>query len=170
MSNDKRERKRMADRAYYAKNRATLIAKSSEYYYKNRAVLAAKNAEYRRANKLEKARRDAEYYRLNKDAIKSRKAVYYASEHGKEMMRLSSERQRARAKKEEAKARELLNARVKAGLLSRPSACSTCGVTGKRIVGHHHRGYTQQYVYDVVWLCDRCHHAEHRRLRSCRAS
>lgn len=56
------------------------------------------------------------------------------------------------------RARAALRYAVRTGRLVRPSACSSCGVEGKRIHGHHHNGYSPEHALDVVWLCSRCHH------------
>lgn len=51
---------------------------------------------------------------------------------------------------------------VKAGEVVRPDRCPRCGKKS-RIEGHHHKGYEGAAKLDVVWLCSRCHKAEHRR-------
>jgi ribosomal protein S27AE len=47
---------------------------------------------------------------------------------------------------------------LKAGHLIRPNACSKCGTLGIPIA--HHGDYDQPLL--VIWLCDKCHSAEHR--------
>jgi hypothetical protein len=63
--------------------------------------------------------------------------------------------------------REQINAMLRqavwSGKIKKPCSCSKCGVTGKRICGHHHNGYSKKYALDVVWLCDRCNSEEHQR-------
>lgn len=57
-----------------------------------------------------------------------------------------------------ARVRTAVAAAIRDGELVRPSACSSCGASGCRIVGHH-PDYAKPF--DVVWLCDRCHHRAH---------
>jgi hypothetical protein len=57
-------------------------------------------------------------------------------------------------------ARFRLRDAVKSGTVAKPSACMLCGANGGRIDGHHH-DYSRPF--DVVWLCTRCHGAQHRR-------
>ena len=63
--------------------------------------------------------------------------------------------------------REQVNAKLRysvwSGRIKKPENCSKCGVTGKRICGHHHNGYSKKHDLDVVWLCDSCHADAHRR-------
>jgi len=55
-------------------------------------------------------------------------------------------------------ARHKLNYAVKTGKITKPKACSICGVSGVRIEGHHYKGYN--YPYNVIWLCTPCHNKE----------
>jgi hypothetical protein len=45
---------------------------------------------------------------------------------------------------------------ISAGVIIKPDTCSVCGNTG-RIEGHHWRGYSEENVLDVQWLCVPCH-------------
>jgi late competence protein required for DNA uptake (superfamily II DNA/RNA helicase) len=51
------------------------------------------------------------------------------------------------------KARALLAAAVRRGIIRRPAYCQRCGAT------HHMEGHHMDYArpYDVLWLCRRCH-------------
>lgn len=51
------------------------------------------------------------------------------------------------------KARRLLNAAVRAGVIVRPEKCSRCG-RPRQVTGHHH-DYSQPL--SVEWLCYECH-------------
>lgn len=52
---------------------------------------------------------------------------------------------------------------LKSGKLIRPSACSRCQNTERRLHAHHD-DYTKPLK--VVWLCHVCHRAHHRELRT----
>jgi len=62
---------------------------------------------------------------------------------------------------EKARARLLLAEAVRIGHLTRPTTCSLCQ-SEKRIEGHH-PDYDKPL--EVVWLCRKCHLAEHKRLK-----
>lgn len=51
---------------------------------------------------------------------------------------------------------------VRDGRVVKPEACSRCGADG-RIHGHHTDYYKP---FDVMWLCPRCHRAQHRKERT----
>lgn len=50
---------------------------------------------------------------------------------------------------------------VKSKKLIKPKQCSKCGSKNVLIQGHHHKGYDKKHRFDVVWLCEKCHHKEH---------
>lgn len=50
---------------------------------------------------------------------------------------------------------------VERGLLIRPDHCSKCGNCAA-VVAHHHLGYERENWLQVIWLCPKCHVAEHR--------
>lgn len=54
---------------------------------------------------------------------------------------------------------------VKSGKLVRPNSCEKCGVDSADLDGHHHKGYDEKHILDVVWLCGKCHHAADRAKR-----
>lgn len=64
---------------------------------------------------------------------------------------------------EKLKARQAVRYAVLTGRLAKPEACQVCGQK-TRLAGHHHRGYEHQL--DVIWLCEPCHKAEHKRIES----
>ena len=51
---------------------------------------------------------------------------------------------------------------VTSGQLER-TPCAECGASG-RVEGHHHNGYGEAAVLDVVFLCSKHHKAAHRKL------
>ena len=62
-------------------------------------------------------------------------------------------------------ARYLVNKQVKNGHRPNPNDlhCALCGHKGddKRHEYHHHMGYSEMHVYDVLSVCSTCHHGEH---------
>lgn len=56
-------------------------------------------------------------------------------------------------------ARQLVAMAVRAGLLVRPEACERCDAEGR--IQAHHPDYSLPLA--VLWLCARCHRAEHPR-------
>lgn len=59
------------------------------------------------------------------------------------------------------KARNALQQAVRSGKIVRPDACSSCGVTGSAIHGHHE---DYEFPLEVIWLCFKCHNAVHSQL------
>lgn len=60
---------------------------------------------------------------------------------------------------EKRKAHEKVAKALKDGVLIRPNVCSECKLSVYTIA--HHPDYAQPLL--VVWLCDECHSAEHRK-------
>ena len=75
-------------------------------------------------------------------------------------------RKRAETPPEVQYARAKVNREVLAGRLFRPTICAQCGITPKKIVGHHHNGYDSDHMLDVIWLCTPCHLRAHGMVRS----
>jgi len=61
------------------------------------------------------------------------------------------------------KAKKALAKGIAKGVLVRPPTCSKCGMGDRRIDGHHHNGYADEHLLDVVWLCRSCHKLAHTR-------
>ena len=53
---------------------------------------------------------------------------------------------------------------LQAGKLQKPILCGICN-QAKKLQAHHHKGYAKEFWLDVVWLCIKCHNAEHLKLR-----
>ncbi len=53
----------------------------------------------------------------------------------------------------------ILNNAIRDGVVLKPTACSSCGITGVKIHGHH-PDYSQPLA--VIWLCAPCHSRQHR--------
>lgn len=57
---------------------------------------------------------------------------------------------------------------VQSGLLEPPEKCEECGLKPKpskdnrrTLQTHHHNGYEEEHVLDVIWLCPSCHKMAH---------
>lgn len=59
-------------------------------------------------------------------------------------------------------ARYTMGNAIRDGRLTRGTTCEDCGVTGVRINGHH-EDYSKPF--DVVWVCNACHGARHRKWK-----
>jgi hypothetical protein len=57
------------------------------------------------------------------------------------------------------RAHKLLDEAVKNGDLERPDTCERCGLKSSRALHGHHRDYSRPL--EVLWLCAKCHGAEH---------
>lgn len=53
---------------------------------------------------------------------------------------------------------------VKRGIIEKPKACTSCGKAG-RVEAHHWRGYDEKSIFDVLWLCPKCHNAEELKIK-----
>lgn len=49
---------------------------------------------------------------------------------------------------------------LKSGLLIKPRICSNC-FSENNIQAHHHKGYDDKFLTDVIWVCAKCHKHEH---------
>lgn len=113
-----------------------------------------------RKNRADKA----EYYRsydkvrFKEDPrVLARHKRYQATPAGKDAIKRAQEKSRAKYP-EKKKANIQVNNAVRDGRLYKPDSCSMCGRAKCRIDGHH-TDYTKPL--DVVWLCRKCHYAEH---------
>jgi len=63
---------------------------------------------------------------------------------------------------ERRKAREIVHAAVRRGKLTKPTTCEDCSqeVPGQKLHGHH-EDYSKPL--EVIWCCDKCHAARHRK-------
>ena len=74
--------------------------------------------------------------------------------------RMAYDRERRDMFPERAVAWNLLGAAVRRGKVKKPASCPRCGTSDYRIEAHH-PDYNKPL--EVVWLCARCHSAEHGR-------
>lgn len=84
------------------------------------------------------ARRNRELYNKNPEIFK---------ESNKRWTERNPEKRRAHI---------MINVAVKSGKIKRPSICESCKET-KKVEAHHHNGYSEEHILDVVWLCRKCH-------------
>ncbi len=136
-----------------------------KYGKRDKEHQAKYDAEYRLEHKEQKARYDTEYRLDNAEHIAKRMSKY--RDENKESINASV---RKRYKKvggwgrteEDATKKKAaggaMNYAVRQGHLHKPSTCSKCQKSG-RIEGHHN---DYDKPYDVIWLCPKCHNAEHR--------
>lgn len=54
---------------------------------------------------------------------------------------------------------------IEQGRMRKADACERCAGFGP-LAGHHHRGYSKEHRYDVIWLCSSCHWREHQWSRA----
>jgi hypothetical protein len=59
------------------------------------------------------------------------------------------------------KARAVYYHAIRTGKLVRPQSCEKCWSTGKKIHGHHYKGYQKENALEVQWLCPPCHVTAH---------
>ncbi len=52
----------------------------------------------------------------------------------------------------------ILGNAVRRGAVTKPNECQKCGVSGKRIEGHHN---DYSFPLEVEWLCRKCHYMTH---------
>ncbi len=64
---------------------------------------------------------------------------------------------------EKQRAHAALNKAVLKGRIIKPKNCEKCGASGK-LDGHHWHGYDNNHIFDVQWLCRKCHKEEEKLL------
>jgi len=111
------------------------LKKAKDAYYKNRE----KN--------IERSKSNYRKYKLKKGYLTKKYKYSLNYYHFKDKHKTS--------------ARSKLAFAIKSGLLKKPKICEACKKY-KRVEGHH-RDYSKPL--NVIWLCDKCHHLEHRRMR-----
>jgi hypothetical protein len=45
--------------------------------------------------------------------------------------------------------------------LQQCEVCSGPSLCGRQLASHHHKGYDEEHIFDVVWLCEACHIRAH---------
>ena len=86
--------------------------------------------------------------------------VYFKTSKGKQAWARNSlkaykkfpEKWRARAK---------LRYAVKIGEINKPLYCEIVKCASKHVQGHHYKGYGDDHIYDVQWLCPKHHSLSH---------
>jgi|SRR5687768_5327718 len=83
--------------------------------------------------------------------------AYYNRNQEREITRA---RERRRTQAEKCKARTAVRLAIRRGIISKPDACSACGVTPERLDAHH---FDYGQPLNVEWLCGVCHGLRHSR-------
>ena len=125
-----------------------------------KACRVSMTKKYNETHRESRRRGHEEYYRANKEKCLAMIKRWHNSESGKEHHRRSGRRQLIR-NPEKVRARGMLRYNVWLNKIAKPDSCEACGITGVRICGHHHNGYSKEHRYDVRWLCDTCHRQAH---------
>ena len=133
--------------------------KDAEFY----SGLKSKCKECHKKSVRENRAANAEYYKeydknrfQNDPRVRERHKRYQATEAGKQSMR-ASRKKWIEQNPEKRAAHLLLNNRIRDGKILKPTHCEKCGASGT-VHGHHH-DYAKPL--DVIWLCPKCHSAEH---------
>jgi len=156
------EQKNQHRREYYAANREKLLAQKHEYHVTHRNARNKKQREFYKVNS-EYCKAYARAYRIeHREELADKKTEWRRKNilKHREWSRLSQAKNRWKHRRKIC-ARQRLYVAIIKGKVVKPSCCSACGVTGKRIHGHHHRGY--DFPLDVIWLCSKCHGKVHRK-------
>ena len=101
-------------------------------------------------------------YRLSdkgKAANKRNVVKYQHSEKGQKARNKASILSKQRYPDRVAARKAVYNAK-RDGLLICPSICSNC-FEPRKVNAHHHKGYTEEFWLDVIWLCSSCHRDDH---------
>lgn len=115
----------------------------SEYYLnydRNRANRADRNIKSAQRNKLEYS----EDRQFKESVLRSRQQWVEKNPHKR-------------------KAQHAANNALRDGKLERKISCEHCGTDEKKLQKHHW-SYLEEHWLDVIWLCTKCHGAEHKRL------
>jgi formylmethanofuran dehydrogenase subunit E len=153
----------------YHKRRPAKIINGTEYYrcgkcgeyfskdgfYKNKRTILGITSECR------KCHCETSIKSRDKDNARDKNRVFMRK-HRAENIELHRERERQqfRPKDEKYYARKELNAALKRGDITRPSACEECGRDVKLTA--HHGDYSKPL--EVRWLCYECHGKLHRKI------
>jgi len=121
---------------WVSRNIEKIRARDKRYYYKNRVKETADSLD-----RYHKKYKHSSFYR---DKRNEYSRSYYSKKN-----------------KLKHSARTKLMHAVRDGLIVKPINCAIC-YSDKNIEAHH-----SDYLkpFDVLWLCKKCHHLEHRRLR-----
>jgi len=139
------------NKVYYRNNSVKIKKQSIDYrkeHPEETKLMLAKNYE---ANKEERKANQREWYKNNKDKVRE----YNKKDHVKEQARkrvnnwIKNNPHKYKAQKKMASA-------VRNGTLDKPTTCSVCGDSSRRIEGHHW-SYDEENWLNVVWCCKQCH-------------
>jgi hypothetical protein len=145
--------------------KARLAVYRPAYYHANKdRILAQSRSKYRiPSNKAHYAVKHLEYYVKNKRKILARTHKYQKTTKGKALVAIRRAKFYSTV---EGKLRVKARAAVGAAVLSRKLLKLPCRVCGNpKVEAHHWKGYGAKHIYDVVWLCRKCHMLEHKKQK-----
>ena len=96
----------------------------------------------------------SKYHRANREQANGYERERYANEEGYAQKRRDQKEEQNKKNPHKIKARKKLRRQVKIGNIVRPTVCSDCGSTDRKIQAHHN-DYSKPL--DVVWVCSLCH-------------
>lgn len=189
---EKKERKKIVQNKWRAKNREHIKEYEHEYNKKRYANLTdeerkklSEKASKRRKNHLEEHNESTKRWRKrqgnNPEAsiLRRKREKKYRDEHADEIKAyqkeyytdnkegISERKKRTRITNQSNASRAVFDA-IENGELVRPDVCPECGLSDYGIEAHHHKGYAKKYWLDIVWLCKSCHmqaHATENRIK-----
>ena len=145
------------------KDPAKARAREAEYRKKNRLAANERMQRYRDRNREKVNRESLERY--HKDPSYSKKWREENKDKCREYGRSWKERNKEKTatykenNPQKLQARNFIGNGLRDGKINRPDTCSECGK--ECIPDAHHPDYSFQEI--VVWLCRKCHMAEHRK-------
>jgi hypothetical protein len=148
------------NKAWVAANKERNAATDKAYRETHRDQRNAKRQEWRAGCRAEQAEVNNSWREINRESINARR---------QEIRNADPERTRAlrRAEylrfREQRKAHNAVNHAVRDGRLEPVMSfcCVLCGLPAEQY--HHHNGYDDDHLLDVIPVCKRCHGRQHRK-------
>lgn len=140
----------------------------TEFYAGTRKCRECTKADVRLNRKL-RADYDLEYdrtrpnssERTQKQIVRAKQKYHSDPEYKRRVVAAKDEWQALNPLKR--KAQHAANNAVRDGKLERGTSCEHCGTDEKKLQKNHW-SYLEEHWLDVIWLCTKCHGAEHKRL------
>jgi hypothetical protein len=147
-------------RRYNERNRMKILDYREKYYGENREEILRKEREKYHARKLERQKLSAIKRRNPEEREKARlrKKEWDERNPGKAVERVTKWKEKNPQK---SAIHSLMLYAIRVGILQRKEACEVCGIPCK--THGHHEDYSKPL--EVVWLCQLCHGARHRKYR-----
>ena len=137
--------KQISDQRSHLKHRESRLAKMREYQNANKEKLNEKSRQYSRSDigRENNNRATRKYYSGHKESVLRKCKLRNINNPEKYI------------------AEYTVSNAIKLGKIIRPEICQKCNKSGRTEA--HHPDYSK--VFDVLWLCKRCHGKEHRKVR-----